>query len=118
MPLLNVPMESGGVITVEVDQLDLPGDLALASPDPGRAIARLGTSFEHGLDMLNPVLDAIANRLKAARPDEFSVEFGVKIGGDAGIFIARGTAEVNFLVTMKWNSGQAGQPPQPPEGQP
>jgi hypothetical protein len=30
------------------------------------------------------------------------VEFGLKIGGEAGVIIAKGTAEVNFTVRVSW----------------
>ena len=111
MVLVKVPLASGDDITVEIDQIDLVGDLALASPEPGRAVTRLAASLEDGLDVLKPALESIARRLEAARPQEFSVEFGIKVGGEAGMFIAKGTAEVNFLVTMKWVSPDTEQRP-------
>src|ERR1700677_1384991 len=104
MALLKVALASGAEVSVEVDQTDLPDDLALASPGLGRATGMLAASLEDGLDVLEPVLDGIAKRLKAARPEEFSVEFGIKVGGEAGIYIAKGTAEVNFIITAKWVS--------------
>jgi hypothetical protein len=108
MALLKVALASGAEVSVEVDQTDLPDDLALASPGLGRATGMLAASLEDGLDVLEPVLDGIAKRLKAARPEEFSVEFGIKVGGEAGIYIAKGTAEVNFIITAKWVSPDSG----------
>jgi NTP-dependent ternary system trypsin peptidase co-occuring protein len=102
--LVKIALASGDELSVEVDQVDLPDDLALASPDLGRATGRLAASLEDGLDVLQPVLEGIAERVKAARPQEFSVEFGIKVGGEAGIYIAKGTTEVNFVITAKWAS--------------
>jgi Trypsin-co-occurring domain 1 len=33
-------------------------------------------------------------------PDETTVDFGLKIGGETGVIVAKGTAEVNFLVSV------------------
>lgn len=30
------------------------------------------------------------------------MEFGVKIGGETGMIIAKGTAEVNFKIALSW----------------
>lgn len=111
MALVKVPLSSGEDVTIEVDQVDLPDDLALASLNPGQLTARMAASLEDGLDVLKPALQAIVDRLAAARPQEFSVEFGIKVGGEVGVYIAKGTTEVNFLVTMKWVSQDSSQQP-------
>ena len=33
------------------------------------------------------------------------MEFGLKIGGETGVIVAKGTAEVNFTIRMSWKSG-------------
>ena len=43
--------------------------------------------------------------LKELTPDEAEVEFGLKMGGETGVIIAKGTAEVNFVIRMSWKSG-------------
>jgi hypothetical protein len=119
MALVKVPLSSGEDVTIEVDQGDVPDDLALASPYPGQLTARMAASLEDGLDTLKPALEAIVDRLAAARPQEFSVEFGIRVGGEVGVYIAKGTTEVNFLVTMKWVSPDSGhQARKPSEGNP
>ena len=35
-------------------------------------------------------------------PDELEVEFGIKLGGEAGVVIAKTTIEANFQVKLKW----------------
>jgi len=49
------------------------------------------------------MLRTIKDRLVASSPDHFSVEFGVKLGGETGVILAKGTAEVNLKVTMTWD---------------
>jgi hypothetical protein len=61
-------------------------------------------------------LDAVANAVEVAtqsfmeklsalkvKPSECTLEFGVNVGGEAGIpFITKGTAGANFKVALKW----------------
>jgi hypothetical protein len=53
------------------------------------------------------VLRTIKNRLAASAPEAFEVKFGVKLGGETGIILAKGTAEVNFEITMSWSRRDA-----------
>ena len=52
---------------------------------------------------LEPVLRTVKDKLVAAAPEHFTVEFGVKLGGETGIILAKGTAEVNMKITMTWD---------------
>jgi Trypsin-co-occurring domain 1 len=77
--------------------------LVLASPQPGQAAARATRSLSEALEQLEPMLRTVKDRLVACTPDHFTVEFGVKLGGETGIILAKGTAEVNLKVTMTWD---------------
>jgi hypothetical protein len=105
--LIEVPLAEpdGTTLLVEVDRGDVPGGLVLASPQPGGAAAKAATTLSDSLTQLEPLLRAVKDRLAAASPDAFSVEFGVKLGGETGIILAKGTAEVNLKITMSWNRG-------------
>ena len=46
--------------------------------------------------------------LKEVAPAEAEVEFGLKIGGETGVIVAKGTAEVNFVVRMTWKASEPG----------
>jgi Trypsin-co-occurring domain 1 len=48
-------------------------------------------------------LKTVKDKLVASAPEHFTVEFGVKLGGEAGIIWAKGTAEVNLKITMTWD---------------
>lgn len=104
--LLEVPLADGqGSLMVEVDRADVPGELILASP--GEAAAKAGRSLAESLERLEPVLRTVKDKLAASAPEAFEVKFGVKLGGETGIILAKGTTEVNFEITMKWSaSGQ------------
>jgi Trypsin-co-occurring domain 1 len=104
--LLAVPLEdgdSGAVVLVEADRGDIAGGLVLASPQPGEAAAKAVRSLASSLEQLEPVLRTVKEKLVASAPEHFTVEFGVKLGGETGIIVAKGTAEVNLKITMTWD---------------
>jgi hypothetical protein len=104
--LIQVPLddaEGAAAVLVEADRGDVPGSLTLASPDPGQAAAVAARSLSASLERLEPVLRTVRDKLVASAPEHFSVEFGVKLGGETGIILAKGTAEVNLKITMTWD---------------
>jgi Trypsin-co-occurring domain 1 len=102
--LLQVPLDSGEALLVEADRADIPADgLTLAAPKPGEAVARAAHTLTESLEKLEPVLRAVREKLQEASPDHFAVEFGVKLGGETGVILAKGTAEVNLKITMTWD---------------
>lgn len=106
--LLGLPVYAEGheVLVVEVDHDEVPDGLVLASDEPGKVADRARVSLEEALEKLKPPLGKVVHLFKEMSPDETAVEFGLKIGGETGVIIARGTAEVNFIVRMSWKSGK------------
>jgi hypothetical protein len=102
--LLGLPVEAGSdeVLVFEVDRGEVADDLVLASPQPGKVAARAQVTLEEALAKLRPSLQKVVQLLKELSPDETMVEFGLKMGGETGVIIAKGTAEVNFTVRMSW----------------
>jgi len=45
----------------------------------------------------------VKEKLVASAPEHFTVEFGVKLGGETGIIVAKGTVEANLKITMTWD---------------
>ncbi|MGO8882964.1 MAG: CU044_2847 family protein, partial [Streptosporangiaceae bacterium] len=56
-------------------------------------------SLDSALDQLRPALDVIRRRLEALAPDEVSVEFGIVLGAETGVVVAKGTTEVHFTIS-------------------
>ncbi len=101
--LVRIPLESGEFLVVEMDRGDIPGDsVVLASPDPGRPVAQASRTLEASLRSLRPALDSLRGTLDALAPEAVSVEFGVKLGGETGVILAKGSAEVHFTVNVQW----------------
>jgi hypothetical protein len=48
------------------------------------------------------MLSTVRERLVSAGPEQFAVEFGIRLAGETGCILAKGTAEVNLKVTMTW----------------
>ena len=91
-------------VVFQVDRREIPDSLVLASADVGGAADRASMTMEHALTRLKPSLQMVIEVLRDLSPDETSVDFGVSVGGECGMVIARGTAEVNFAIHMTWKS--------------
>jgi Trypsin-co-occurring domain 1 len=112
--LLGFPLTdvSNEVLIFEVEKTEVADDLVLASPDPGKVAARAQVTLEEALEKLRPSLHKIIDMFKDLTPNEASVEFGLNMGGETGVIVAKGTAGVNFSVRMTWRSAAAGSEPQ------
>jgi hypothetical protein len=104
---LAVPLshDSDDVVIFEVDPDEVPDDLVLAASDAERTADRARVTLEEALTKLKPSLKKVREMLVDLSPDETTVSFGLKIGGEYGVVIAKGTAEVNFSIEMSWKSG-------------
>jgi NTP-dependent ternary system trypsin peptidase co-occuring protein len=97
--LIDVPVEGGGRLLVGAAGWQLAGEPELAAR-PGEIVTRARESLERSLDQLKPALSAVAQRLRAMSPDEFSVELGLTLGAESGLVVAKGSGEVHFTVTF------------------
>ena len=99
--------DSDDVLVFEVDRSEVGDDLVLASDDPARVADRARVTLEEALAKLRPSLRKVLALLREMSPDEAEMQFGLKIGGETGIIIAKGTAEANFTVRMAWKAEQS-----------
>ncbi|WP_328678022.1 CU044_2847 family protein [Streptomyces sp. NBC_00343] len=101
--LVRIPLENGEFLVAEVDRADIPEEsVVLASPEPGRSVAQASRTLESSLRGLRPALAGLTEALQALSPETVSIEFGVKLGGETGVILAKGTAEVHFAVHAQW----------------
>jgi hypothetical protein len=70
-------------------------------PDPTMA-------FEAAMAKLKPICSAIVKQAKemVEQPEEFSVEFGIKLNAEAGVVIAKTSAEANLKISVKWKKAE------------
>ncbi|MGW2832030.1 CU044_2847 family protein [Streptomyces sp. NPDC001286] len=86
-----------------------PGQLSFS--DVGFA-DRVEASVDSLHSLITGVARSLAEPLRAVRPDEVSVEFGIELTAKAGKVVgllADGEAKAGITVTLTWNGG----PPQP-----
>ena len=97
-------LPDGGTVQAEV--ADQPGHITRGGtrgdiPDPTMA-------FDAALAKLKPICAAIVRQASelAQQPEEFSVEFGVKLNAEAGVVIAKTAAEANLKFSVKWKKSE------------
>ncbi len=67
-------------------------------------VEKATVAFEQALAKLKPMCAAIVRQIRDAveQPEEFSVEFGVKLNAEAGVIVASTAAEANLKISIKW----------------
>ena len=100
--MMEVPLADGHSMVVEVDRREVPGDLVRPASNPSAGAARAAETLEQTLDRMKPVLHSLGEWARSTAPDECCVEFGLKLGGEMGVIVAKGTTEVHFVVKLTW----------------
>jgi inner membrane protein involved in colicin E2 resistance len=101
--LVEVPLTSGGSITVEVDEPF--GARTMRGGDRGSELVQRGSrTLEESLKTIAPALHEVLNELRGVSSElsQIEVELGLKLTGEAGMVIARAGAEANFRVLVRW----------------
>jgi hypothetical protein len=101
--LLQMPVdaEDGETLVFEVSSEQITDDLVL-SADPEKSVVRAQLSLSQAINKVEPGLKSLVRLLRRLSAEEVEIEFGLKIGGETGIIISKGMAEVNFSVRMTW----------------
>lgn len=99
--LVAMPLERGGVVVVEMDHI---GGGVVKARQPGR-IAETVQTLEAALDSVTPAAQSILAKLRQARPQEVTVEFGVTLTAEAGAVIAKTASGCHLKVTLHWRQG-------------
>jgi hypothetical protein len=104
---------------------DIPGGPRQAAGEiaPEKMLSKLQLAGEAAAQACKSLYGDIDKQFdRLTRPSELAVEFGITLGGEAGIpFVAKGTAEASFKVTATWKQESAPAPaptptPTPREG--
>lgn len=104
--------QAGPRVLIEIDEThtELLQPMAEAQLE-GRAadavtkLRDIGDSIAEACGSIN---EAVAARLAQAQPDEFTLEFGVKIGAEGGAIISKVTGEAALKVTATWRKDAEG----------
>jgi Trypsin-co-occurring domain 1 len=104
--LVEIPVDGAEPVLMEVDEV---GDGVVRASRPGEVVATATESFQAALARFRPVAGAIVQQFRqlGERPEEISVEFGLKLTAQAGMVIAHSGGEANFKVSLLWRSQPA-----------
>ena len=96
-------------ISVEqVVLVDFPPRAGLkeVSIKPQDLAARSTQALDNAMDSIRSMAARVNStaRTLAGRPDEVSVEFGLKLDAEAGALIARTGVEAHIVVTLRWGA--------------
>ncbi|NRB65617.1 MAG: hypothetical protein HRU40_21805, partial [Saprospiraceae bacterium] len=85
-------------IYIEVTDNDYTEGYLVAADDDDN------NNFTSAIKKIRPTANALLRQLTSldAKPDNVSVEFGIKISGKVGAIIASTQTEANFKVTLSW----------------
>jgi len=92
------------VVASPANDEDLPDSLAPVA-DRGQSFDRLAfVDFDQVVDLVTTCSNALIEAMeKLVQPDEASIEFGVKIAGEAGIpILTKLSSEGSIKVTVVW----------------
>ncbi|MEV8631800.1 CU044_2847 family protein [Streptosporangium sp. NPDC051023] len=94
----------GGSVVVETDDKYIT-DWAPVSTAGDRVIYDAKQRFEDALKHVRGAAEAALKTFRegVVEPDEVEVEFGVKLGTEAGAVIAKASVEGNLIVRIKWS---------------
>jgi NTP-dependent ternary system trypsin peptidase co-occuring protein len=109
MKALEATADDGTTLLVEVDveaieviSATAPGG-TLASAGGAKVVERLEDLGKSIGAACQTIYTHARNSLEAHTPDEFSLEFGVKLAGEAGLWVlTKASAEGSVKVTAKW----------------
>jgi hypothetical protein len=100
--LVEVPLASGGSLTVEVEEGG-GGRTMRGDGDGAELIERSAHTLEDSLDGVGSALENIVAELRhAPEVKAIDLELGLKVSGEAGFVVAKAGAEANFRVLVRW----------------
>jgi hypothetical protein len=104
--LVEIPVDGAQPVLVEVAEA---GDGVVRAARPGEVVATAAESFQAALARFRPMASAMVKQFRelSERPQEISVEFGLKLTAEAGMVIAQTGGEANFKVSLVWRSEPA-----------
>ena len=100
--IVEFPVEAGGVLRVQAVHGWADEEELVAATGIGEKVAHARETLEAALGSVTPALGVLTRQLRKLAPDEVTVEFGLVLGVEHGIVVAKGKGEVHFTVTLAW----------------
>jgi len=107
--LLLVPVDAEGTefAEFEVSHADIAAltDSGVVLAADGRhRLSAAGFTIASGMDKVLPALRTVLNKLRTGvlTPAEISIEVALQVGGETGVFFAKGNTEASMRVCLTW----------------
>ncbi|MZD16981.1 hypothetical protein GTY82_07005 [Streptomyces sp. SID5476] len=110
--LTRIPLDGGGAILVESPHADGGGPVMAGRI--GDAVHNVPRRLGEIIEPVTQTARVLMDRLSAAGPSEFEVEFGIDLAAEAGAVITRSTVGTHVKVRMVWTRPEGGAPDMPP----
>ena len=100
--VIRMPLEDGGSVSIELS------DESEAVVEPvgraGNVAAATVRTLRETLSDVSAAANEVVTQFRetAAQPDKVTVQFGVKLTGEATAVIAKAAAEANFTIIAEW----------------
>jgi hypothetical protein len=103
--IVEFEVAGGGVLKVQSAEREV-GLVPATGLD--KTIEKARVTLDAAVGAVMPALSTISGQLRRLSPDEVTVEFGLVLGAESGVVVAKGHGEVHFTVTLAWKDGQGG----------
>ncbi len=101
-PILELPLESGGIVLFEIEERRVSKTLRGSGTDAN--IKPADETFDGVVRRFKPLLDSLATQFRdfAGAPEQVSVELGIKFTAQAGMVITRASSDASLRLKLSW----------------
>ena len=91
-------------VVIEVATLDGEYEGEVEASRASDVIRKATKSLQEVLNPIEPLAQAVVAKVQSmgSKPDEVTIQFGVKISATAGALITSSTLDANFQIKLKW----------------
>ncbi|MGW1957913.1 CU044_2847 family protein [Streptomyces sp. NPDC001920] len=111
-----VPLEGGGFILFEAPEGVRHDESPVGASRIGDAVRDLPGTLQSALAPVRETAQAVLDQLRAARPHEVEVQFGVDLSTSAGVVITNTAVKSNLAVRLVWRRSDAEPDPATQDG--
>jgi Trypsin-co-occurring domain 1 len=101
---------SMGVVRFEVAPTSAQGSGEVKAVNAQAALRKIGDVLDEATRTIRAIGDRVAECVAEMprRPDEFEIEFGVKVDGQVGAVVAALGSGAHFAVKLRWEATKPG----------
>jgi Trypsin-co-occurring domain 1 len=107
--LVTFQLDAGGSFVAEVDDRIEADKTMRGLRSPAELIQEPAKTFEAAIQHARRAAESLVDQFRSlsSKPDEVSVEFGVKLSSETGAIIAKASADANFSITLTWKRAES-----------